>query len=77
MKLYPDKPTSQGMENALKRARQMVDFRWTPIRPVPAGMPNLHVGGDKGCADCFLPALQPLAQRTRRFQAGSCQPQRP
>ena len=59
MKLYSDKPTSQGMENALKRARQMVDFRWTPIRPVPAGTPNLHVGGDKGCADCFLPALRP------------------
>ena len=32
----PDEPTSEGMRNALRRARQLADLRWTPIRPFPA-----------------------------------------
>ena len=35
MKLIYDKPQSQGVENALKRAKQMVRFRWTPVRRFP------------------------------------------
>lgn len=32
---YPDKPKSQGVANGLKRALQMTEFEWTPLRPVP------------------------------------------
>lgn len=33
--LYHDKPFSQGAENVLKRARQLANIRWTPVRPLP------------------------------------------
>ena len=32
----PDVPDSRGMENALRRARQLADLRWTPVAPMPA-----------------------------------------
>ena len=37
MQLYPDKPQSKGVENALKRARQMVEIKWTPRNKIPCG----------------------------------------
>ena len=36
MHLIYDKPTCAGVENALKRARQLREIRWTPIRPLPS-----------------------------------------
>ena len=38
MELIYDRPASQGVENALKRARQLCDARWTPIRPLPSAL---------------------------------------
>lgn len=35
LQLYHDQPFSQGAENVLKRARQLADVRWTPVRPLP------------------------------------------
>jgi len=37
MQLYHDKPQSKGVENALKRARQMVEIKWTPCNKIPCG----------------------------------------
>ena len=37
MTLYHDIPKSQGVANALKRAKQMVEFEWTPVKIIPAG----------------------------------------
>jgi len=36
MKLIHDMPAHKGIENAIKRAKQMTDFRWTPIKDMPA-----------------------------------------
>lgn len=33
--IYHDKPTSVGMENALKRAAQLREIRWTPVAKLP------------------------------------------
>ena len=38
MKLYHDIPNSVGVENALKRARQMLDIRWVPVERFPSGV---------------------------------------
>ena len=38
MQLYHDIPKSIGVENALKRARQMLDIRWVPVARFPAGV---------------------------------------
>jgi len=38
MKLYHDIPKSIGVENALKRARQMLDLRWVPVERFPSGV---------------------------------------
>ena len=38
MHLHYDQPASQGVENALKRARQLCEARWTPIRPLPSAL---------------------------------------
>ena len=35
MDFIHDKPRSQGVINACKRARQMVELRWTPVREIP------------------------------------------
>jgi len=36
--LIHDKPRSQGVENVLKRARQMTEFLWTPMKKCPVGL---------------------------------------
>lgn len=36
MKLTHDKPAHKGIENAVKRAKQMTQFRWTPVKDMPA-----------------------------------------
>ena len=38
MKLYADAPISKGVENVLKRAKQMTEIRWTPRERFPTGM---------------------------------------
>lgn len=38
MQLICDKPANPGVENALKRARQLRELRWTPIRPLPSAL---------------------------------------
>ena len=35
MRLFHDVPESQGVANAMKRAQQLVNLWWTPIRPFP------------------------------------------
>ncbi|MBQ7566454.1 MAG: hypothetical protein IJT18_04980 [Oscillospiraceae bacterium] len=50
MKLIHDKPTSQGMENALKRAAQLRDLRWTPVRQFPCTYLLRALGAEKQTA---------------------------
>ena len=38
MQLIYDQPASAGVENVLKRARQLRQIRWTPIRPLPSAL---------------------------------------
>lgn len=33
--LYPDQPGSQGVANGLRRAAQMTNFEWNPLKPIP------------------------------------------
>lgn len=33
--VYADMPASKGMQNALLRAKQLANIRWTPIKPFP------------------------------------------
>ena len=53
MQLYYDKPTSLGVENALKRARQLADIRWTPVETMPSGLIRTTTVGKK-YLDTFL-----------------------
>lgn len=53
MQLYHDIPKSQGVANAIKRARQMVELEWTPrgmfpcnyVIPMPGDIPAQRIGG--------------------------------
>ena len=45
MQLYHDIPKSKGVENALKRARQMLDIRWTPVERFPSGVSSSEPEG--------------------------------
>ena len=53
MELYHDIPKSQGVVNALKRVRQMVELEWTPrdmfpcsyIIPMPGDIPAQRIDG--------------------------------
>ena len=38
MTLYHAIPRSRGVENGLKRAKQMVDFSWSPLKPIPSNL---------------------------------------
>ena len=58
MQLYPDKPQSKGVENALKRAKQMVELQWVPIQKIPAGYGFTSPTG-KHFIDAWLPAHLP------------------
>ena len=33
--VYPDKPKNAGVKNALLRAKQLAELRWTPVKPFP------------------------------------------
>ena len=58
MQLYPDKPISLGVENALKRAKQMVELSWVPVRMIPSGY-IFNTPVDKKYVDAWLPAHFP------------------
>lgn len=58
MQLYPDKPVSHGVENALKRARQMVELSWIPQRMIPSGY-IFYTPTDKKYVDAWMPAHFP------------------
>ena len=45
MKLYHDIPKSKGVENALKRARQMLDIQWIPVQRFPSGVSSSEPEG--------------------------------
>jgi len=45
MKLYHDIPKSTGVENALKRARQMLDITWIPVERFPSGFSSAEPAG--------------------------------
>ena len=45
MKLYHDIPKSKGVENALKRARQMLDIQWVPVERFPSGISSSEPEG--------------------------------
>ena len=58
MKLYHDIPHSQGVENALKRAKQMVELDWVPVKDIPAGEIRTTTEGKK-YLDLFFPGHRP------------------
>jgi len=58
MILYHDIPVSKGVENGLKRAKQMVELKWTPVAKFPAGRSVITEEGIQ-YIDCFHPAWKP------------------
>ena len=56
--IFSDIPDSPGMENALRRARQLAELKWTPVQPFPA---IVKTGAKEGPAftPVFLPAWRP------------------
>ena len=59
MMLYPDKPASKGVENALKRAKQMVEIKWTPIRRFPTSTIYRDINEVRCDVDTFISAYSP------------------
>ena len=59
MQLYYDKPVSKGVENALKRAKQMVQIKWTPIRRFPTSTIYRDENGVRHDVDTFISAYYP------------------
>lgn len=57
-RLIPDMPSTTGMRNALRRARQLAQLRWTPVCPFPAGI-KTECDGKKEVCNIFLPAWRP------------------
>lgn len=59
MILYHDIPSSKGVENALKRAKQMVRVSYTPICGLPICHSTTEKDGTKGYAYSHAPAFFP------------------
>ena len=59
MTLYHDTPSSAGVANALKRAKQLVEFRWTAVNPFPAGQHIQTSEATTGRVDLFLRPWRP------------------
>ena len=60
MRLYHDIPKSKGVENALKRARQMLDIQWVPVERFPSGISSFEPEGTpKVRRDYHMPAWCP------------------
>ena len=60
MKLYHDIPASEGVENGLKRAKQMVTATYAPVRPLPMVNKTYAANGDYTYTPHFLTAGRPL-----------------
>ncbi len=61
MELFHDIPESQGVVNALKRAKQMLNVKWTPIKEVTKGLAFHTPGSDETVyQDCVHAAYMPL-----------------
>ena len=58
MILYHDVPRSKGVENAIKRAKQMVELEWMPVRPYPDGA-SIHTPEGHKYLDIFTQPWQP------------------
>ena len=52
--LYHDRPASAGVENALKRAKQIVRARYAPIRPLPLVCKLVREDGGKAYGESEL-----------------------
>ena len=59
MQLYYDKPVSKGVENALKRAKQMVELKWTPVRRMPASTIYRDINEVRCDVDTFFSPYRP------------------
>lgn len=58
LQLYHDKPASPGVENALKRAKQMVELSWTPVKKLPSGH-IIKAPTGRQYVDAWMPANFP------------------
>ena len=70
MQLYHDKPASKGVENALKRAKQMVELKWTPIRRMAASTIYRDINQVRCDVDTFYSAYRP--QRGVNYSSVRC-----
>lgn len=59
MLLYADVPSSQGVENVLKRAKQMTEIKWTPRKRFPHGMIIRDIDKKRVDIDMFIEAFRP------------------
>lgn len=59
MTLYHDTPASKGVENALKRAQQMLKIRYMPVKPFPACEKIMDAQGKKSFVSTYSPAYFP------------------
>lgn len=59
MKLVYDKPETKGVENAIKRAKQMTEFRWTPVRSLPALLAYYDMEGIRHYCGWQIPPYSP------------------
>lgn len=61
--VFPDLPESSGVKNALLRAKQLANLRWTPICPFPATLkpPKNFIPqwNDRENVNLYLPAWRP------------------
>ena len=57
--LYHDKPKNQGVENGLKRAKQIVDFEWTPLKMIPSNHCIWDAAKEKHYLDTHIRAGEP------------------
>ena len=61
MKLYHDQPMNNGVANAIRRARQLTDVKWTPAAPLASGISlDLPDGRIHAGVDFFTPAHRPV-----------------
>ena len=59
MLLYADVPVSQGVENAIKRAKQMTQLKWTPICRFPTGIIYRDANLNRVDIDMFIEQYTP------------------
>lgn len=52
--IYHAIPRSQGVENGLKRAKQMVDFEWSPLKTIPSNLTYKKPDGKPVYIDSFI-----------------------